>query len=263
MCVCCIYGLARHFSRTLQELETILYLYYLNWRDISTRMNKFDTITVRGAQAIEATANGIDRTQLARLTFLTDNTVRKNVMVLVNSLGVSGCYSRITRVMSVAIANKALLPKDLKAPGEIFSFTMDGDRKSWGASQAIGHYVMPKGEDQPIGTQTVSPLLRTYLSYLSFGMSMQEILDDPLLPQPEGLSVEKIKLDIRRGREHLGFISTQQMVAHAALSGVIDIPPDIWFKPDIFQSDVRPLIYHEPIDWHIDRPSYRPEITIP
>ncbi|MET1033356.1 MAG: hypothetical protein ABWX94_02550 [Candidatus Saccharimonadales bacterium] len=222
-------------------------------------MNKFEELTFRGAQAIEAAANGIDHIRLGDLIYLSADTVKTNIRIAANILGVHGYRSRIRRMMSVAIANDVLQEKDLKAPGKVFSFTMNGQYASRGVSMAAGQHTMPKGKDRPIGTQSVSPLMRTYLSYLSFGMSIPEMLDDPSFPQPEeGFLGGKVKGDLGRERKRLGFLDTSQMIAHAAVSGIIDIPPDIPFCTLGTDDDVRPPIYYEAIDWAIDRPSYRP-----
>lgn len=220
------------------------------------------TLTGRSLQLIEASANGLARKQIADLLFVTENTVKTHTRRLYSQLGIIDCSRRAARATAMGIASGLLEISDVKAPGELFTFTMKREAPPFMRYQETvdvnntGTMRLPiNNNDQILGITEFSARQRTSLAWLASGKNNVEICDDPTTPWP-GLGSHRN--DLRSIYTKLGVANAPQALAHAAFFGVIDIDLDVLLQGNTF----RPPIYEEPITVSIDRPSYR-TVTIP
>lgn len=200
------------------------------------------TITEVGGRIIEGRANGFKDHEIALLLGTTAGAIRQYSYRTNRDLGAK--YSGDPSTLSVAkcIVASLLKPKDLKKPGELFTFTMQPtDDSKIGFRSTYERYVrgqqrqerqwpviplvdyeMSGARFQVLPEVTASALQRTLLSYFSVGLAVPHIIADGLADNPSSVTSQMIPLFNK-----LGAVSRQEAVAKAAFWKIIRLDPAI------------------------------------
>lgn len=222
-------------------------------------------ISRRGAQHLEAYANGLNRGELQSLLYLTLNSIKTHTSRLHARLHIPDeCSDPVNRSIAVAIAGGLLQAKDLKAPGAIFNFTMRPETDSiWRIRRTKEASVnpsfrMPKISDEHLGTRTLNPWQRTCLSALALGMSFSDMAAsgmDVRKGDDGTAGLARWKHRARTAYLQLGVRNAPHAIAHAAFLGAIDLNPETIPVYDP-AAEMSPVIYLDSVDVQIDRPAY-------
>lgn len=211
-----------------------------------------------GARIIEGRANGFSNTYLGWAMAVPpapDRVIKSQTLLTNEGLRIGPGYSgsgkiyslSTNRAVGMCLAAGLMQHRDLKRPGEFFTFTMEPypDCPIQFKDQEDGYLQtegdppfpvrvpkkMPRQKRESIG---VSAPVRTHLAAVLLGMSASEISKE--------VTGDCDRKDVHRLQTYAGLASSVQLAAHCAVNDVIEVPGEILTDPE----KVRPIIYTQP-----------------
>lgn len=215
-------------------------------------------ISKAGARIIEGRANGFSNTYLGWAMAVPpapDRVIKAQSILTNEGLGIGPGYSgsgklyslSTNRAVGMCLAAGLMQYKDLKRPGQFFTFTMEpragcliqyNDQED-SPLQTEGNPPFPvrvpkKVPGQKHESMVVNAPVRTHLAAVLLGMSAGEISKEA--------TSDCDRSDVHKLQNYAGLAGSVQLAAHCAVNGVIEVPGEILTDP----KEVKPIIYTQP-----------------